>query len=163
MVPPKDLCFFALFSLFHVPSAHVYRSFQLFPLAIISQSSTPRKHLSQTLLRLKPIEPIEISIGAKIQDPRSKIAPGSVPGNLGSWILAPIEISIGSIGFNRDPRFYRHSPGQSWILDLGSVPRLKFQSVQSNSIGTLVRLLLSSLCCSLHVALMSGSARLAHT
>ena len=51
--------------------------------------------------RLKPIEPIEISIGARIQDPRSKIAQGS------------------SLG----------------ILDLGSEPRLKFQSVQSVSIG----------------------------
>ena len=54
---------------------------------------------------MKPIEPIEISIGARIQDPRSKIAQGSSLGilDLGSWILVPIEISIGSIGFNRDP------------------------------------------------------------
>ena len=45
--------------------------------------------------RLKPIEPIEISIGTKIQD----------------------------------PRFPGKTPEQSWILDLGSHPRLKFQSV----------------------------------
>ena len=51
--------------------------------------------------RLKPIEPIEISIGTKIQD----------------------------------PRFPGKTPEQSWILDLGSEPRLKFQSVESVSIG----------------------------
>ena len=45
--------------------------------------------------RLKPIEPIEISIGTKIQD----------------------------------PRFPGKTPEQSWILDLGSWSRLKFQSV----------------------------------
>ena len=69
--------------------------------------------------RLKPIEPIEISIGARIQDPRSKIAQGSSLGilDLGSWILVPIEISVGSIGFNRDPRFCQQTSGQSWILD----------------------------------------------
>ena len=50
---------------------------------------------------MKPIEPIEISIGTKIQD----------------------------------PRFPGKTPEQSWILDLGSEPRLKFQSVQSVSIG----------------------------
>ena len=97
--------------------------------------------------RLKPIELIGISIGTTIQDPRfphesdwnfnrdhdprSKIqdCSGVFPGNLGSWILVPIEISIGSIGFNRDPRFCQQTSGQSWILDLGSHPRLKFQSV----------------------------------
>ena len=47
--------------------------------------------------------------------------------DLGSWIRAPIEISIGSIGFNRDPRFCQQTSGQ--------IPRLKFQSVQSVSIG----------------------------
>ena len=57
--------------------------------------------LSTSVCRLKPIKPIEISIGARIQDPRSKIAQGS------------------SLG----------------ILDLGSWSRLKFQSVQSVSIG----------------------------
>ena len=82
--------------------------------------------------RLKPIEPIEISIGDGIQDPRlsrgllaeswipietdwtdwnfnrdqdprSKIqdSQGRPLSNLGSWIRAPIEISIGLIGFNR--------------------------------------------------------------
>ena len=51
---------------------------------------------------MKPIEPIEISIGDGIQDPRSKI-PREDPSilDLGSWIPSPIEISIGSIGFNR--------------------------------------------------------------
>ena len=57
--------------------------------------------LSTSVCRLKPIKPIEISIGARIQDPRSKIAQGS------------------SLG----------------ILDVGSRSRLKFQSVQSVSIG----------------------------
>ena len=87
--------------------------------------------------RVKLIEPIEISIGARIQDPRSKIAQGSSLGilDLGSWILVPIEISIASIGFNRDPRFCQQTSGQSWILDFGSHPRLKFQSVYSVSIG----------------------------
>ena len=68
--------------------------------------------------RLKPIEPIEISIGARIQDPRSKIAQGSSLGilDLGSWIPSPIEISIGSIGFNRDPRFCQQTPGQRRTL-----------------------------------------------
>ena len=70
-----------------------------------------------------PIEPIEISI----QD-----CPGVCPRE--SWILAPIEISIGSIGFNRDPRFPGTNP---WaILDLGSRPRLKFQSVSIVLLGT---------------------------
>ena len=41
---------------------------------------------------MKPIEPIEISIGTTIQDPRSKIPRED---------RAPIEISIGLIGFNR--------------------------------------------------------------
>ena len=82
--------------------------------------------------RLKPIEPIEISIGTTIQDPRSKGRPLSNPIDprskiaqrsslgildLGSWIVVPIEISIGSIGFNRDPRFCQQTSGQSWILD----------------------------------------------
>ena len=35
----------------------------------------------------------------------------------------------------QDPRFPGKTPEQSWILDLGSEPRLKFQSVQSVSIG----------------------------
>ena len=144
--------------------------------------------LSTSVCRLKPIKPIEISIGARIQDPRSKIAQGSSLGilDLGSWIRAPIEISIGSIGFNRDTdhkhvhmiihahtqaytvRLSKHihtlstsvcrlkpikpieisigariqdptskiAQGSSLgILDLGSHPRLKFQSVQSVSIG----------------------------
>ena len=110
--------------------------------------------LSTSVCRLKPIKPIKISIAARIQDPRSKIAQGSSMGildlgseprlkfqsvsigiqdsanrpldNLGSWIPSPIEISI---GLNRDPRFCQHTSGPSWILDLGSHPRLKFQSV----------------------------------
>ena len=75
--------------------------------------------LSTSACRLEPIKPIEISIGARIQDPRSKIAQGSSLGilDLGSWIVVPIEISIGSIGFNRDPRFCQQTSGQSWILD----------------------------------------------
>ena len=54
--------------------------------------------------RLKAIEPIEFQLG---------------PG-LGSWVLAPIEISIGSTGFNRDPKCL----GQDLLalLDLGSRP-----------------------------------------
>ena len=71
-VPPQDL-FFCTFQL----SARAFSSgFSLFSalstrhhLTILTQS-TPRKNLSQTLFRLKPIEPIEISIGTKIQDPR---------------------------------------------------------------------------------------------
>ena len=35
----------------------------------------------------------------------------------------------------QDPRFPGKTLEQSWILDLGSEPRLKFQSVQSVSIG----------------------------
>ena len=35
----------------------------------------------------------------------------------------------------QDPRLLRGLPWESWILDLGSHPRLKFQSVQSVSIG----------------------------
>ena len=89
--------------------------------------------LSTSVCRLKPIKPIEIfqsGLGSKIQDPR--LLRGI---SWESWILVPIEISIGSIGFNRDPRFCQQTSGQSWILDLGSHPRLKFQSVQSVSIG----------------------------
>ena len=135
--------------------------------------------------RLKPIEPIEISIGTTIQDPRF---PGKTPEQ--SWILDPspdpIEISIGLVGFNRhtdhkhvhmiihartqaytvrlskhihtlstsvcrlkpikpieisigariqDPRSKIAQRSSLGILDLGSWSRLKFQSVQSVSIG----------------------------
>ena len=69
--PPEDLCFL-LFSA--LSTRHHLR--------IVTQI-THRKHrhtLSKTLFRLKPIEPIEISIGAKIQD-----CPGVCPRE--SWIL----------------------------------------------------------------------------
>ena len=56
------------------------------------------KHLGS---RLKPIEPIETSIGAWIQDPRVPVFFFS-QGHFASWMQALLEISIGSIGFNRD-------------------------------------------------------------
>ena len=45
--------------------------------------------------------------------------------------LEPIDISIGA--WIQDPRVPPVLPTASWILDLGSRPRLKFQSVQSGS------------------------------
>ena len=75
-------------------------------ITIMQLSCEPQRKLPQ----------FEISIGDGIQDPRSKIAQGSSLGilDLGSWILVPIEISIGSIGFNRDPKFCQQISGQSW-------------------------------------------------
>ena len=67
-------------------------------------------------------------------DPRSKIqdCPEVCWQNLGSR-LKPIEISIGTK--IQDPRFPGKIPEQSWILDLGSEPRLKFQSVWILDLG----------------------------
>ena len=115
----------------HTDYKHVHMIIHAHTQAYTVRLSKHIHTLSTSVCRLKPIKPIEISIGARIQDPRSKIAQGSSLRilDLGSWILVPIEISIGSIGFNRDPRFCQQTSGQSWILDLGSHPRLKFQSV----------------------------------
>ena len=115
----------------HTDHKHVHMIIHAHTQAYTVRLSKHIHTLSTSVCRLKPIKPIEISIGARIQDPRSKIAQGSSLGilDLGSWIVVPIEISIGSIGFNRDPRFCQQTSGQSWILDLGSHPRLKFQSV----------------------------------
>ena len=115
----------------HTDYKHVHMIIHAHTQAYTVRLSKHIHTLSTSVCRLKPIKPIEISIGARIQDPRSKIAQGSSLRilDLGSWILVPIEISIGSIGFNRDPRFCQQTSGQSWILDLGSDPRLKFQSV----------------------------------
>ena len=75
--------------------------------------------------RLKPIEPIEISIGTTIQDPRFQDCSGKP--------IKPIEISIGAR--IQDPRSKIAQGSSLGILDLGSWSRLKFQSVQSVSTG----------------------------
>ena len=85
----------------HTDHKHVHMIIHAHTQAFTVRLSKHIHTLSTSVCRLKPIEPIEISIGARIQDPRSKIAQGS------------------SLG----------------ILDLGSWSRLKFQSVQSVSIG----------------------------
>ena len=85
----------------HTDHKHVHMIIHAHTQAYTVRLSKHIHTLSTSVCRLKPIKPIEISIGARIQDPRSKIAQGS------------------SLG----------------ILDLGSWSRLKFQSVQSVSIG----------------------------
>ena len=73
-----------------------------------------------SVCRLKPIKPIEMSIGARIQDPRSKIVQRSVGRILDPGLLKPIEPIEISIGTKiQDPRFPGKTPEQSWILDRG--------------------------------------------
>ena len=85
-----------------------------------SRSCNFHANLSASFRRLK----FQSGMGSKIQD-----CPEVCWQNLGSRLkpIEPIEISIGTK--IQDPRFPGMTPEQSWILDLGSEPRLKFQSV----------------------------------